>query len=86
MGEIPDETKELVELQRYLKTSMNETMPALMARIEEATQRVLFLLGCTILPMEDIQLNTRVFQWPKVSKKRSELKIADLSIVHINDP
>ena len=65
LGEIPDETKELVELQRYLKTSMNETMPALMARIEEATQRVLFLLGCTILPMEDIQLNTRVFQWPK---------------------
>lgn len=66
LGEIPDETKALVELQRYLKTSMTETMPALMRRIAEATQRVLFLLDCTILPTEDIQLNTRVFQWPKV--------------------
>ena len=36
-----------------------------MSRIGIATQRVLFLLDCTILPAEDIQLNTRVFQWPK---------------------
>ena len=28
-------------------------------------QRVLFLLDSTILPKEDIQLNTRVFHWPK---------------------
>ena len=65
LGEIPEKTKDLVELQRYLKTSMTETMPGLMTRIEVATQRVLFLLDCTILPTEDIQLNTRVFQWPK---------------------
>ena len=37
----------------------------LMSRIGIATQRVLFLLDCTLLPAEDIQLNTRVFQWPK---------------------
>ena len=30
-----------------------------MKRISIATQRVLFLLDCTILPKEDIQLNTR---------------------------
>ena len=36
-----------------------------MSRIGIATQRVLFLLDCTLLPAEDIQLNTRVFQWPK---------------------
>ena len=36
-----------------------------MSRIGIATQRVLFLLDCTLLPTEDIQLNTRVFQWPK---------------------
>lgn len=65
LGEIPEETKELVDLQRYLKTSMNETMPELMTKINTATQRILFLLDCTILPTEDIQLNTRVFQWPK---------------------
>ena len=65
LGEIPEKTKELVELQRYLKTSMTETMPGMMAMIGVATQRVLFLLDCTILPTEDIQLNTRVFQWPK---------------------
>ncbi len=65
LGEIPDETKELVDLQRYLKASMTETMPGLMRRIGTATQRILFLLDCTVLPTEDIQLNTRVFQWPK---------------------
>ena len=27
LGEIPDKTRELVELQRYLKASMTETMP-----------------------------------------------------------
>ena len=36
-----------------------------MSKIGIATQRVLFLLDCTLLPAEDIQLNTRVFQWPK---------------------
>ena len=44
---------------------MKETVPALMKRISIATQRVLFLLDCTVLPKEDIQLNTRVFHWPK---------------------
>ena len=65
LGEIPDETKALVDLQRYLKLSITESLPLLMDRISIATQRVLFLLDCTILPTEDIQLNTRVFQWPK---------------------
>ena len=65
LGEIPDKTKDLVELQRYLKTSMNETMPGLYQKISVATQRVLFLLDCTLFPTDDIQLNTRVFQWPK---------------------
>ena len=29
LGEIPDKTRELVELQRYLKTSMTETLPVM---------------------------------------------------------
>ena len=29
LGEIPDKTRELVELQRYLKASMTETMPVI---------------------------------------------------------
>ena len=65
LGEIPDRTKELVDLQKYLKVSMSETMPILNQKITIATQRVLFLLDCTLFPTEDIQLNTRVFQWPK---------------------
>ena len=51
--------QELVQLQRYLQTCMKETVPSLMKRISIATQRVLFLLDCTLLPKEDIQLNTR---------------------------
>ena len=38
---------------------MSETMPMLNSKISVATKRVLFLLDCTILPTEDIQLNTR---------------------------
>ena len=49
-----------MDLQRYLQTCMKDTVPALMKRINIATQRVLFLLDCTILPKEDIQLNTRL--------------------------
>jgi hypothetical protein len=44
---------------------MKDTVPQLMTRIVTATQRVLFLLDSTILLKEDIQLNTRVFHWPK---------------------
>ena len=40
-------------------------MPVLNQKIGVAVERVLFLLDCTLLPTEDIQLNTRVFQWPK---------------------
>ena len=57
--------QELVDLQRYLTVSMKDTVPQLMTRIVTATQRVLFLLDSTILLKEDIQLNTRVFHWPK---------------------
>jgi hypothetical protein len=57
--------QELVDLQRYLTVSMKDTVPLLMTRIVTATQRVLFLLDSTILLKEDIQLNTRVFHWPK---------------------
>ncbi|CAB4069327.1 DNAH [Lepeophtheirus salmonis] len=65
LGEIPEETSVLVQLQRYLKISITETTPELMKRIKMASQRVLFLLDYTIFPTEDIQLNTRVFQWPQ---------------------
>ena len=34
LGEIPEKTRELVELQRYLKTSMTDTMPILTEKIE----------------------------------------------------
>ncbi len=65
LGEIPERTRELVELQRYLNACINETTPVLHRKIAIAARRVLFLLDCTVLPAEDLQLNTRVFQWPR---------------------
>jgi hypothetical protein len=50
---------------------MKDTVPQLMTRIVTATQRVLFLLDSTILLKEDIQLNTRVFHWPKGDQDRT---------------
>ena len=51
---------------------MKETVPSLMKRISIATQRVLFLLDCTILPKEDIQLNTRSAESQKGPERARE--------------
>ena len=42
LGEIPEKTKELVELQRYLKTSMTDTMPVLTSKIEVRITKYIF--------------------------------------------
>jgi hypothetical protein len=57
---------------------MKDTVPQLMTRIVTATQRVLFLLDSTILLKEDIQLNTRVFHWPKGNQDWTVLYVDSL--------
>ena len=61
LGEIPEKTRELVELQRYLKTSMTDTMPILTEKIEVSPLTYLrvkiawmengIVLGCVALAL-----------------------------------
>ena len=54
------------DLHRYAKGIQLIWSPLLLLL---SNLQVLFLLDCTILPKEDIQLNTRVFHWPKVTRR-----------------
>ncbi|XP_023329298.1 dynein heavy chain 3, axonemal [Eurytemora carolleeae] len=62
----------LIKYQEELNRNWNrdickkfDEMAGKLGEIPDHTKRVLFLLDSTILPKEDIQLNTRVFHWPK---------------------
>ncbi|RUS89800.1 hypothetical protein EGW08_002412, partial [Elysia chlorotica] len=61
---VPESTQELVELQDFLKTSNDVTVYKLMDEVQEAGNRLKFLLDYADFPMEDIKLNTVTFHWP----------------------
>ncbi|CAD5122382.1 DgyrCDS10813 [Dimorphilus gyrociliatus] len=68
--ELPEETEELVNLQKYLtklygKGSMDKTVHELKKEINEAVYRLSFLLDYAFMPNEDIKLNSQLFQWPQ---------------------
>ncbi|XP_059139620.1 dynein axonemal heavy chain 3-like isoform X2 [Physella acuta] len=61
---IPESTKDLVDLQDYLKVSNDITVYKLQDRVTEASHRLMFLLDYADFPYEDIKLNTVTFHWP----------------------
>ncbi|KAK6187847.1 hypothetical protein SNE40_005782 [Patella caerulea] len=65
VSEMPDTTQEIVETQEFLKTSMDVTVHKLKDEIDEAANRLMFLLDYAIFPFEDIKLNSTVFHWPE---------------------
>ncbi|KAG7492071.1 hypothetical protein MATL_G00010690 [Megalops atlanticus] len=64
ISKIPDSTEELVALNQYLKQSSEVTVHKLRDEIEEAANRLDFLLDYATLPDEDVKLNSTVFHWP----------------------
>ncbi|XP_046404632.1 dynein axonemal heavy chain 3 [Ischnura elegans] len=78
-SEMPDNTQELVELTNYLTDSREVTMFNLREKIRTAAENVLFLMTHAILPGEDVQLNSRVFLWPKDMESVFELSETRLS-------
>ncbi|XP_030626002.1 dynein heavy chain 3, axonemal [Chanos chanos] len=62
---VPANTEELVELQQYLRHTSEVTVHKLNDEIEEAANRLSFLLDYATLPVEDVKLNSAVFQWPE---------------------
>ncbi|WAQ96862.1 DYH3-like protein [Mya arenaria] len=73
VSEVPDNTISLVETQEYLKQSQDVTVYKLKDEIEDAGNRLMFLLDYAELPYEDIKLNSQVFHWPENIKAVFEL-------------
>ncbi|XP_071449339.1 dynein axonemal heavy chain 3-like [Hetaerina americana] len=82
-SEMPDNTKELVELTKYLVDSRGVTMFILREKIRTAAENVLFLMTHAILPAEDVQLNSRVFLWP--IDMESVFELSDTRLSHRRD-
>nr|XP_006820578.1 PREDICTED: dynein heavy chain 3, axonemal-like [Saccoglossus kowalevskii] len=64
VSETPDNTDELVQLADFLKQATDVLVYKLKDEIEEAANRLDFLLDYANLPFEDIKLNSNVFHWP----------------------
>ncbi|XP_033631251.1 dynein heavy chain 3, axonemal-like [Asterias rubens] len=65
LGEMPSTTAEIVALSDFLRESSEVTVFKLKDEIDEAANRLMFLLDYANLPFEDIKLNSTVFHWPE---------------------
>ncbi|KAK4874901.1 hypothetical protein RN001_014261 [Aquatica leii] len=65
VSETTDTVVALVELQNFVAECRDVTMFNLREQIRESAENVLFLMDYAHLPVEDLQLNCRVFMWPK---------------------
>ncbi|XP_014014461.1 dynein axonemal heavy chain 3 [Salmo salar] len=61
----PGNTEELVALNQYLKHTSEVTVHKLKDEINEAANRLSFLLDYATLPHDDVKLNSSVFHWPE---------------------
>ncbi|XP_061086442.1 dynein axonemal heavy chain 3 [Conger conger] len=64
ISRLPENSEELVALNQYLKKSSEVTVHKLKEEIQEAANRLNFLLDFATLPDEDLKLNSTVFHWP----------------------
>eukprot|EP00795_Rhopilema_esculentum_P009610 gene9610-17369_t len=71
--EMPDQTSDLVKLEEYVKNASGVTVVQLQKEVDEAAERLIFLLDYATLPYEDIKLNSTVFHWSDHIQKIFEL-------------
>ncbi|XP_031567893.1 dynein heavy chain 3, axonemal-like [Actinia tenebrosa] len=71
--EMPDNTKDLVALTQFLENASSVMVVSLQSKVDEAAERLLFLLDYATLPYEDIKLNSTIFHWPEHIQKIFEL-------------
>ncbi|XP_051969464.1 dynein axonemal heavy chain 3 [Xyrauchen texanus] len=76
----PSNTEDMVALNHYVKHTSEVTIYKLRNEIEEAVQRLNFLLDYATLPAEDMKLVSIVINWPE-----QILSSIELSKVKLND-
>ncbi|XP_071775394.2 dynein axonemal heavy chain 3 [Centroberyx gerrardi] len=75
----PGTTEELVSLNQYMKHTSEVTLHKLKDEIDEAANRLCFLLDYATLPADDLRLNSSVFHWPNQILTVLELSKARLA-------
>ncbi|XP_071052042.1 dynein axonemal heavy chain 3 isoform X2 [Onthophagus taurus] len=80
MNELPETVQELVALQNYVVESRDVTLYKLKENIRETGENLLFLMDYAILTSDDINLNSRVFLWPKDMENVIEMALQRLTI------
>ncbi|CAB3991140.1 dynein heavy chain 3, axonemal-like, partial [Paramuricea clavata] len=71
--EMPTNTADLVGLTQYLERASTALVNKLQMSVDEAAERLVFLLDYATLSYEDIKLNSTVFHWPQHIQKIFEL-------------
>ncbi|XP_033614627.1 dynein heavy chain 3, axonemal [Fukomys damarensis] len=64
VSEIPTNTEELVVLIEFLRKSSDVTVFKLRRQLQDAAERLEFLMDYADLPQEDIEVNSTLFLWP----------------------
>ncbi|XP_018322727.1 dynein heavy chain 3, axonemal isoform X2 [Agrilus planipennis] len=80
VSQTPETVPELVELMNYVAESRDVTMFNLREKIRLTAEYVLFLMECALLTTDDINLNCRVFVWPKDMENVIQLALQRLNM------
>ncbi|KAG7303050.1 hypothetical protein JYU34_013068 [Plutella xylostella] len=78
-SETPETTAQLVELISYIQECRDSAMLDLRLKARTTAEYVLFLMDHAHLSNEDINLNTRVFQWPFDMEENIDLTLKTLN-------
>ncbi|TPX60170.1 hypothetical protein SpCBS45565_g07578 [Spizellomyces sp. 'palustris'] len=62
---IPENFKEMADQMEYMETVRNVELPALLAELEEARRRLVYIVNFSALTEEHISLNNVTFTWPQ---------------------
>ncbi|KAI8621842.1 dynein heavy chain and region D6 of dynein motor-domain-containing protein [Chytriomyces sp. MP71] len=61
---VPENFKEMADQMEYMDSVKNETLPALLAEMDEVRQRIVYIATFSTMSEDHIQLNNRTFTWP----------------------
>ncbi|XP_075250490.1 dynein axonemal heavy chain 3-like isoform X2 [Convolutriloba macropyga] len=73
LNEIPETTAHLVELTEFIIVTNDKTVFALLNEVQDAQDRLMFLLDYAAFAQEDLDKNAEVFAWP--AKISEEIKV-----------
>ncbi|XP_066944541.1 dynein axonemal heavy chain 3-like [Macrobrachium rosenbergii] len=83
LSQVTDVTAEIVELSNYLHVCSSQTMTQLLLEIQNATDRLMFLLQFGKVPEDQVALINRMYAWPH--KIQEDFLLAEARISHKRD-